>query len=211
MRKQLKDKLSSSSTTQFDPWHETFLEATRDLYDQSVWSLRHCIRDSERSRNTLSVSEDSQPDFLHLHEIARHVIHSNECLDVAIDTIERTVKDFKRRSPPDSVETLNSVGRISALEKDLRSIKRRSESLQERLQNEINLVSDIFGSFNGSCELIETIGFQLGSATRQQSHGPNGGARSSRQQQYEVHCCSWLGVPSRDVRIWDVWNEFLRL
>ena len=115
----------------------------RDLYDESVWSLRHCIRDSERSRDVLPVSNDYQPDFVHVHEIARHVIHSNECLEVAIDTIERILKDFKRRSQPESDGTSNFLSRIAALEKDLIGIKWRSKSLQERLQNEINLVSDV--------------------------------------------------------------------
>jgi hypothetical protein len=138
VRKQLKDKLN-----QVNWWHETFLEAMRDSYDKSVWSLRHCIRDAELNRSKLSTTDESQTDFLHLHEIARHVIHSNECLDVAIDTIERILKDFKRRSQAENDGTLNFPNRISALEKDLRGIKRRSESLQERLQNEINLVSAV--------------------------------------------------------------------
>jgi hypothetical protein len=148
-RKQLKDKLSSWRPSQIDSWHGLFLGAVRDLYDQSVWSLRHCIRDSELTRSALSTSDEFQPDFLHLHEIARHVIHSNECLDVAIDTIERIFKDFKRRSQAESDGTLNFLSRISALEKDLIGIKRRSGSLQERLQNEINLVSNV-ASFSKS-------------------------------------------------------------
>jgi hypothetical protein len=140
VRKQLEGRLSSVPSAS-DSWHETFLESMRDLFDESVWLLRHPIRGSERNRTTLSPFDGAQPDFLHFHEMARHVIHSNECLDVAIDTIERILKDFKRRCHPESDGVSNFLSSIAAVGKDLRGIKRRSEALQERLQNEINLVS----------------------------------------------------------------------
>jgi hypothetical protein len=84
---------------------------------------------------------------VHLHEIARHLLHSNETLDVAVDTIKRLLASYPRLFPPEKREDpalLNFHDRISALEKDVQGIKRRSESLTERLQNEINLVSRAF-------------------------------------------------------------------
>jgi hypothetical protein len=84
---------------------------------------------------------------VHLHEIARHLFHSNETLDVSVDTIRRLLASYSRLLPPEKREDpalLNFHDRISALEKDVQGIKRRSESLTERLQNEINLVSRAF-------------------------------------------------------------------
>jgi len=84
---------------------------------------------------------------VHLHEIARHLFHSNETLDVAVDTIRRLLTIYGRLLPlekRDDPALFNFHDTISALEKDVQGIKRRSESLTERLQNEINLVSRAF-------------------------------------------------------------------
>ena len=84
---------------------------------------------------------------MHLHEIARHLLHSNETLDVAVDTIKRILASYPRLLPPerrDGPTLLNLHDRTSALEKDVQGIKRRSESLAQRLQNEIDLVSHAF-------------------------------------------------------------------
>jgi hypothetical protein len=81
---------------------------------------------------------------VHLYKIARHLLHSNETLDVAVDTIKRLLASYSRLFPPEKREDQalpNFHDRISALEKDVQGIKRRSESLTERLQSEINLVS----------------------------------------------------------------------
>jgi hypothetical protein len=171
----------SFRTSQPISWHEAFLGSMRDLYDESVWSLRHCIRGSERSRTSLSVSDDSQqPDFLHLHEIARHVIHSNECLDVAIDTIERIGRDFKSRIQPESEVISNFLSKLASLEKDVRGIKQRSDSLQERLQNEINLVSLHHSGILH--KLTVPVGVQPSRTTRQPHHGSDGRSISPGQQ-----------------------------
>jgi hypothetical protein len=66
---------------------------------------------------------------------------------MAVDTIKRLLASYPRLLPPerrDDPVLLNFHDRISALDKDVQGIKRRSESLTERLQNEINLVSRAF-------------------------------------------------------------------
>jgi hypothetical protein len=139
MQRRLVNDLQALDSFHVGFWHELFLGVVRDLYDHSVWALRDCIRDAERIRSSPAI----QPEFVHLHEIARHVIHSNETLDVAIDTIERLQQTCSKKEPWGGAETLKFSGSMSALEKDMKSIKRRSESLHERLQNEINLVSSL--------------------------------------------------------------------
>jgi hypothetical protein len=72
------------------------------------------------------------------------MLHSNETLDVAVDTIKRLLASYSRLFSPekrDDPALLNLHDRISALEKDIQGIKGRSESLAVRLQNAINLVS----------------------------------------------------------------------
>jgi len=84
---------------------------------------------------------------VHLHEIARHLFHSNETLDMAVNTIRRLLTIYVRLLPSkkrDDPALFNFHDKISALEKDVQRIKRRSKSLTERLQNKINLVSRAF-------------------------------------------------------------------
>lgn len=76
------------------------------------------------------------PDFVHLHDMARHLIHSNESLDVAVETIQ-SIRDRCTQMKEGYFDN-----RTYALQKELKAIKWRSESLRERLQNEINLVSN---------------------------------------------------------------------
>ncbi|KAF2704947.1 hypothetical protein K504DRAFT_415392 [Pleomassaria siparia CBS 279.74] len=116
-------------------WHVMFLEVMMEHYDKSVWQLRDCVRQVECMRGS---EQTFQPDFIHLHELARHVIHSNETLDVAIDTI-RSIRDHQEIIGEDP----QVQNRTSALEKHLKRINRRSQSLHERLQNEINLAFNL--------------------------------------------------------------------
>ncbi|RYO00961.1 hypothetical protein AA0121_g13295 [Alternaria tenuissima] len=124
-------------------WHAVFLEVVRDRYNESVWSLRDFVRHAELARQP---TQAFKPEFVHLHEIARHLFHSNETLDVAVDTIRRLLASYLRLCPlekRDDPALLSFHDRVSALEKDVQGIKRRSESLTERLQNEISLAYNL--------------------------------------------------------------------
>jgi hypothetical protein len=73
---------------------------------------------------------------VHLYEIARYLFYLNETLDVAVDTIRQLLASYSRLlllEKRDSLVLLNFYNRISSLEKDVQGIKRRSESLKERL------------------------------------------------------------------------------
>lgn len=91
-------------------------------------------------------SESFQPNFVHLHDIARHIVHSNETLDVAVDTIgsvqyHQRVFSAINSQTQENQSQLHVQNKFYSLQKELKCIKRRSESLGERLQHEIKLVS----------------------------------------------------------------------
>jgi hypothetical protein len=46
-RTALKRKLNTATTSFSFNWHAIFLEVVRDEYDESVWSLRDCVRNAE--------------------------------------------------------------------------------------------------------------------------------------------------------------------
>jgi hypothetical protein len=145
-QKTIEAKLASTHWNDSLVFHPILLSAIRDMYNSSVWALRDFIRKAELQRTFDTPTSIVQPDFVHLHELARHVIHSNEVLDVALSTSQRLqarcLKSARTgpsmKEPQDREEHL--CERFEVLENDLLAIKRRSVSLHERLQNEIQLV-----------------------------------------------------------------------
>ncbi|RYP25337.1 hypothetical protein DL767_008432 [Monosporascus sp. MG133] len=56
-----------------------------DLQDSAVWAIRNKVRAIETERKPIG---KPQPDYRHLHDVARHAIHVSESLNVATETME---------------------------------------------------------------------------------------------------------------------------
>lgn len=161
-------------------WHTILSRQVKSLYDDTVWSIRNLVRPVEKVRpdytSTLSLTTTSQsdsidsnspmfrtlqarnqkkppaPNFPNLHDIARHVSHANEILQVAEHTLDRLVQAqiswkteyYDGNTGPakrNRMICLQNKQDLLFLAKEIHSLKTRSASLSERLQNEINLVS----------------------------------------------------------------------
>jgi len=148
-QKKLSDELACSNSL-LPTLHLQILKTVWKLYDNSVWSLRDRLRAAEKVCNPLFASigqliesgkaRDSSANFIYLHELARHLIHSNETLDVAMDTLDAIRESFKVIG--DETEKQYFDEQTYALRRKFRALRSRSESLKERLQNEINLVRE---------------------------------------------------------------------
>jgi hypothetical protein len=119
-----------------------------ESFDRAVWSWRDVVRDLEKTRTSDDALEKRS--FEHMHETARHVIHCSEMLETAISVAESAAKEVRG--------SLSRGGDLacSTIVKDLElsvslltSLRNRSQALQKRLDNEINLVSQ--------CTLASTI------------------------------------------------------
>ncbi|GKZ59482.1 hypothetical protein AnigIFM49718_005364 [Aspergillus niger] len=149
------DLVAILPTTQADSnpyvWHAVIATTMIGVYDNSFWALRDLVRTTEKSRvdvNSLT------PDFFpHLHDIARHVFHSNETLEVAEHTmqclVEEQARSYELYPNVNKGEWLQTKRNLLRRAKNFHSLKIRSRSLSERLHNEINLgfnlVSQRFG------------------------------------------------------------------
>ncbi|RAK78911.1 uncharacterized protein BO72DRAFT_526457 [Aspergillus fijiensis CBS 313.89] len=72
-------------------WHAAFATALIPEYDRSIWGLRDLVREIEKGRlNPTALTPDFFP---HLHDIARHIFHANETLEVAQHTVESLVRE----------------------------------------------------------------------------------------------------------------------
>ncbi|KAK2780701.1 hypothetical protein FQN52_002120 [Onygenales sp. PD_12] len=158
-------------------WHIALLNDLKKEYDNSVWKMR----DLERDKN-----DGSKTDFRKLHDIARHLSHSNETLDVTMETIDSLIhehesfNDVKPKSgtaqpaTPSSQSTAQSATsnlsipdkavsdidrRLYYVLKEIRAIKARSASLNFRLQNEINLNFNLASQTDtAAMKIISAIG-----------------------------------------------------
>jgi hypothetical protein len=88
-----------------------------------------------------------QPDFITMHEIARHAIHSSETLAMAIETVGSMIQEheifFDENSSLSQESTILSKQTTRTLRSHITMLKclnMRSKALEERLRNEINLV-----------------------------------------------------------------------
>ncbi|EEH10403.1 conserved hypothetical protein [Histoplasma capsulatum G186AR] len=155
LQKALNHRISGIDPSDPYTWHAVFLDELRECYDDCVWKLRHLVREAEKFRD---VYQPMGPDFPKLHDIARHVIHSNETLDVAIETIDSILHEHELLISREGSTGSHKIQKISAEDvtrrlyyhsREIRAIKARSASLYDRLQNEINL------GFNSSHKLTQ--------------------------------------------------------
>ncbi|GAM35690.1 hypothetical protein TCE0_017f04210 [Talaromyces pinophilus] len=127
-----------------DPFsmHAQLLDQIVQLNDESVWAIRHPIREIEKRRPTAG------PDFESMHEISRHTIHISEVLLVTIQNFE-SLREQQRYIHNESLQSdkgkmlLGKEYRERALEylnfqiQMLKSLRERSISNHSRLSSEI--------------------------------------------------------------------------
>jgi hypothetical protein len=113
-----------------------------ESFDKAVWSWRDVVRDLEKTRAIDDALEKRS--FEHMHETARHVIHCSEMLETAISVAESAAKEVR------GSRLYQHDLACSAIAKDLElsvslltSLRNRSQALEKRLENEINLASRV--------------------------------------------------------------------
>lgn len=135
--------------THADAYHARFLDAIPeqarikivDEFDRAVWSWRHPVRAIEARRASISAPPDS---YESMHEVARHTLHSSEMLRTAIVVVESMLEESGPSSASsDSVTAAKAQRNLKFHVSRLRSLLRRSQALEARLRNEINLVCGV--------------------------------------------------------------------
>ena len=120
--------------------HLLVLRYILQSFDRAVWSWRDVVRELETSR--LHRRFATARDFDHMHEIARHLIHSTEMLTTALSVVEGMMKEYdligSDSSDQASSACLRELQFISSL---MKALSHRSSALEKRMENEIALVS----------------------------------------------------------------------
>ncbi|KAI1467641.1 uncharacterized protein F4812DRAFT_430290 [Daldinia caldariorum] len=135
-----------------------------DLQDSAVWAIRNQVRAIETQRMPIG---KPQPDYRHIHDVARHAIHVTESLNVATECLEGILAqhdDFLSQKFPfqmihaDASEAVHR--QLLFCKHMLSNLRHRSISNRERLQNEIQL------AFNTVAQYDAGISVQIGRAAQ---------------------------------------------
>ncbi|KAI9705339.1 MAG: hypothetical protein M1820_005169 [Bogoriella megaspora] len=136
-----------------DPYwiHVLLVKEIVHMQDKSVWSIRDAVRRTERTQQRDNDSTVRfNPNYPLLHDIARHAIHSYESLHVGENTVRSLISQhetFVAERPPTTATAKIAAKHISSrLTSELNlltSLKYRSQSNKERLQNELNLAFNV--------------------------------------------------------------------
>jgi hypothetical protein len=98
------------------------------------------------NQQTRDISTPPKFDYPRLHDLARHIIHSSETLLIAIKAISSIIlscEEAAQQNPSFFLvkESVNIKNCLRFQVSMLHAVKSRSTALEERLRNEINLVS----------------------------------------------------------------------
>lgn len=136
-----------------DPFwfHPYLVEELVDLQDHAVWGARTQIRTVELGRTPTS---KPTPDYVMLHELARHTIHVSETLDLAINTAgEMLHQHSEAESTSDAAAYRDIHERLQFFRQMLKSLRLRSMSNTERLKNEVQLAFNTVAQYDAGLSL----------------------------------------------------------
>lgn len=100
---------------------------------------------TENGQNRISTL-DPHPDYVAMHELARHTIHSSEMIAAAAETVANLIQEHELFVNDNASLVLSTTLNKQAMRQLrshialLKSLHLRSKALEDRLQNEINLV-----------------------------------------------------------------------
>jgi hypothetical protein len=121
-------------------WHAFLLPHISRAFHTAVWKCRDLIREVEISRPSVS---ERQTDYPTLHELSRHILHSTETLSMALNVTEDLLNDliaFRRELQSASSQLAEAIETVKCERSLLQCEHGRSQSLESRLRNEIDLV-----------------------------------------------------------------------
>jgi hypothetical protein len=76
-----------------------------------------------------------------MHEIARHIIHSSETITVAVEILNSMLKCYSNILHSSSAVEIDTQAELQQQASLLKCLQLRSQAVEARLRNEINLVS----------------------------------------------------------------------
>ncbi|KAI1738124.1 hypothetical protein F4680DRAFT_191165 [Xylaria scruposa] len=132
------------------------------IQESAVWAIRNQVRVVEKQ---IVPKGRPDPDYRHLHDIARHAIHVSETLDVATQTIKRMLARHEdlMRLLKDENGSQEIHSELQFYESFISSLRCRSTSNEKRMLNEIQLAFNIVAQHDAGTSV------EIGRATQSDS------------------------------------------
>ncbi|KAK6508695.1 hypothetical protein TWF506_010773 [Arthrobotrys conoides] len=185
----MRKTLDTASPDHFvvDPYafHQVAIRGIVNLYDKSIWRIRDVVRTVEKAGliervnsglfNNIGASSQTRPkarkpevDYDHLHEAARHVIHSTETLQVSTQLLEQMIMRQRDRVswlpniPEEEMVCMRQIGdNLMFYHGMIHAFKCRSESMQARHQNEIQLAFNTVAQYHSHVAAIDSAAMKV--------------------------------------------------
>ncbi|KAK6533772.1 hypothetical protein TWF694_002702 [Orbilia ellipsospora] len=149
-----------------DPYsfHQIIIRGIVNVYDNSIWRIRDVVRHVEKHRAHVNKPE---PDYDHLHELARHVIHSTETLIVSTHQTEQIMLRQRTRmdrsnAPEEELRCMRQIGdNLMFYWGMIHAFKCRSESMQARHQNEISLTFNTVAQYQSQLAAVDAAAMRV--------------------------------------------------
>lgn len=151
-------------------WHSFIMPYITKSFDDAVWACRDKIRHLEWNRP--STVPTTRPHFQTMHEMARHVIHLVEVLDMSITVVENMIENVKefeeapKKTKTNGADCMKFLSVLKCQKTLLECSRGRAEALNARLQNEITLVSQDQGLSSLNAAANNGIGIPSRERTR---------------------------------------------
>ncbi|CAP91292.1 Pc13g02230 [Penicillium rubens Wisconsin 54-1255] len=164
----LKSVMKSEESWLNDPFwvYPHLVEQIALIQEPAVWAIRDHVRSMETEGKPQG---RPQPDYRRLHDIARHAIHVNETLDIAVQNIEHILTQHASytKSKPDNTSPASEDIhlRLGSWQSFIANLRSRSIANEKRLQNEIQLAFNTVAQHDASVTLEIGRATQLDSAT----------------------------------------------
>lgn len=149
VRKLIVESIKSYELADLTGWpfaiHEALFKALVPHYDEAVWQWRDRVRAIEQKRPKI---EAPNSNYVQMHELQRHITHSTENLATALNVIEQIIQASSRYEAAGITQTQwlseNVHNEMRCYKSALQFLHLRSQALESRLTNEINLVGPVF-------------------------------------------------------------------
>ncbi|EXJ58119.1 hypothetical protein A1O7_05543 [Cladophialophora yegresii CBS 114405] len=141
-----------------DPFR-LFTVVLSDLHfqlDEQLWSLNTSVGAVEQHTIASNDVREFKHNFVHLHYIAKNLIHLKEASDAILRTVQHMIEEQTDNTSPRSVGCRKTLSALRYQQTLFESINLRAVSMEKRMQNVINLSFNLVAQKDSSTILTES-------------------------------------------------------
>ncbi|KIW66591.1 hypothetical protein PV04_05909 [Phialophora macrospora] len=124
--------------------------------DEQLWALNTSVGSVEQHTIASTEARDFNLNFVHLHYIAKNLIHLKEASDAILRTVQHMIDEQTEKSSPRSFGCRKTFSALRYQQTLFESINLRAVSMEKRMQNVINLSFNLVAQKDSSTILTES-------------------------------------------------------